>query len=145
MDAIVMAGGKTATEDPLYPLVTQGYKSMLDVCGRPMVQWVLDALVDSGRVDRIVVVGLPNSIPLSCSRPLWRMEDRGNMIENVQAGAGYLLKENPGEPHTLAVSSDIPGITPAVVSWLVDRVQETDHDFYFTVIERSVMEKPEEG
>ncbi len=141
MDAIVMAGGKTGPKDPLYPLAKLGYKSMLDVCGRPMVQWVLDALVESGQVNQIVVVGLPIEIHLDCSRPLHRLDDRGDLIGNIQAGAQYLMKVNPQEAHALAVSSDVPGITPEIVRWLVERVRESDHDFYFTVIERSVMEK----
>ncbi len=141
MDAIVMAGGKTGPKDPLYPLAKLGYKSMLDVCGRPMVQWVLDALIDSGQVGQIVVVGLPIEIQLNCNRPIHRLDDRGDLVGNIQAGAEYLMKVNPKETHALAVSSDIPGITPEIVNWLVERVRESNHDFYFSVIERSVMEK----
>ncbi len=141
MDAIIMAGGKAGPKDPLYSLAKLGYKSMLDVCGRPMVQWVIDALVESGQVNQIVVVGLPIEIQLNCSRPLHRLDDRGDLIANVQAGAKYLIKVSPKEAHALAVSSDVPGITPEIVCWLIDSVRQTDHDFYFTVIERSVMEK----
>ncbi len=141
MDAIVMAGGKTGPKDPLNPLTKLGYKTMLDVCGRPMVQWVLDALVDSGQVNQILVVGLPIEIQLDCSRPLHRLDDRGDLVSNVQAGAEYLIKTNPKEAQALTISADVPGLTPEMVCWLIDRVKESDHDIYFNVIERPVMEK----
>ncbi len=141
MDAIVLAGGKAGPKDPLYPMARLGYKSMIDVCGRPMVQWVLDALVDSGQVNQIVIVGLPIEIQLNGNRPLHRLDDRGDLVSNIQAGAHYLMKTNPQESHALAISADVPGLTPEMICWLIDRVRETEHDFYFTVIERSVMEK----
>lgn len=141
MDAIIMAGGKSGPKDPLYSLTDHGYKSLLDVRGKPMVQWILDALAASAQIDHIVVAGLPGDVSLHCSRPLFRLEDHGDMIENIRAGAEYLLKHNPDEAYTLVVSSDIPAITPEMVRWLVERVRESEHDLYFTVIERSVMEK----
>ena len=43
MDAIVIAGGIPQPEEPLYEY-TQGIpKAMLNIAGKPMVQWVLDA------------------------------------------------------------------------------------------------------
>ena len=45
MDAIVLAGGKS-TDDPLSALTGGELKSMLPIAGKPMVQWVLDAISD---------------------------------------------------------------------------------------------------
>jgi hypothetical protein len=52
-----------------------------------------------------------------------------------------LLRQNPATSQFLVVASDVPGATPAMVDWLVDKVQETDQDLYYFVVERSVMEK----
>ena len=58
MDAVVLAGGIPREGEPLYP-VSQGCpKSLLKVAGKPMVQWVLDALAAAKHVRRIFVVGL---------------------------------------------------------------------------------------
>jgi hypothetical protein len=40
----------------------------------------------------------------------------------------------------LSVSSDIPAITAEMVDWTVDTCQETDHDIYYNLITRQVME-----
>ena len=59
MIAIVTAGGIAAPGDPLY-VETQGRpKALIDVAGKPMIQWVLEALHGASRVEHLVVVGLP--------------------------------------------------------------------------------------
>ena len=44
MDAIVTAGGIPQPGEPLYEYTLGASKAMLDVVGKPMIQWVLDAL-----------------------------------------------------------------------------------------------------
>jgi NDP-sugar pyrophosphorylase family protein len=44
MDAIVIAGGIPEPGDPLYEYTQGQPKALLDIAGKPMVQWVLDAL-----------------------------------------------------------------------------------------------------
>jgi NDP-sugar pyrophosphorylase family protein len=47
MDAVVTAGGIPQPEELLYPYTQGKPKAMLDIGGKPMVQWVLDALSGS--------------------------------------------------------------------------------------------------
>lgn len=141
MDAIVTAGGMTRPDEPLYPLYGGGYKSMLEIHGKPMVQWVLDALNGSPRVDRIVVVGLPQGTPLASRLPLFTIEDHGGPVENIVASVAQLLRDSNPEERVLVLSADIPGITAEMVDWLVERVEESDHDLYYNVIRREVMEQ----
>ena len=44
MDAIVTAGGIPKPGEPLYEYTQGIYKALLDIAGKPMIQWVLDAL-----------------------------------------------------------------------------------------------------
>ena len=141
MDAIVAAGGTTQPKEPLYQEAQGGFKAMLEIHGKPMVQWVLDALGRSSLVGRVVVAGLPVYSELDCSKPFTLIEDQGDMIANLKAGVDELQKDRPGDPLYLAVSSDIPTITPAMVDWMIQKVQETDDDIYYTVIERASMER----
>ncbi len=140
MDAVIVAGGKNKPGDPLYPYTGDGYKSLLDICGKPMVQWVLDALNNVPNLNQVVVVGLPAQVNLACSHRLTILEDQGGMLQNIRAGANILLAQNPAEEHCLIISADVPMLTAEMVSWLIERVQETDHDLYYGVIERRVME-----
>ena len=140
MNAIVTAGGITRPQDALYPLIGGGFKSMLEINGRPMVQYVLDALAGSARVERILVVGLPLSNYLESSRPVLRMEDRGDMVANILAGAREISTLDPAARHCLVVSADIPAINSAMVDWLIDQIEQHDDEIIYNVIERKVME-----
>jgi molybdopterin-guanine dinucleotide biosynthesis protein A len=141
MHAIVTAGGTPQPKEPLYDETHGGYKAMLDIHGKPMIQYVLDALGGAQLVERVIVVGLPIYTDLSCSKPLQILEDQGNMIANIKAGVDELLKTHPDTQQVLAVSSDIPTINSAMVDWMIQTVQETDDDVYYNVIERAVMER----
>jgi GTP:adenosylcobinamide-phosphate guanylyltransferase len=141
MDAIVTAGGLPHPKDPLFSMTQGGYKAMLDLGGKPMIQWVLDSLSQSDKIGHVVVVGLPLETPLQCSHPLQKVLDQGDMVRNIQAGVAYLDTIHPQDEHCLVVSSDIPGLQPEMIDWLVETVSASHFDVYYTVIERSVMEK----
>ncbi len=140
LDAIVAAGGMPEPGEPLYPYTQGGYKALLDVAGKPMIQWVLDALGGSPRVGQIVVVGLSPEAGLTCARPVDYVPDQGSLLENIRSGVKRALELNPKAHHVLSVSSDIPGITSQMVDWIVDTAMQTDHDVYYHVIRREVME-----
>jgi GTP:adenosylcobinamide-phosphate guanylyltransferase len=141
MDAIVTAGGIPLPEEPLYP-VTQGEsKALLDIAGKPMIQWVLDALTASTTVTNVIIVGATEKSRLECGKKIYYIPNQGKMVENLQAGARKVKEINPQATHVLMVSSDIPGITGEIVDWVVNTDMQTDLDIYYHVIERSVMEK----
>lgn len=141
IDVIVTAGGIPAEGDPLYSHTQGRSKALLDVAGKPMIQWVLDALSGAGRVRRVVVVGLTGDVGLTCSKTLGFVPNQGDMLNNMRAGARWILGQDSSATHALVASSDIPAITPEMVNWSVDTALQSDHDFYYSIIEKSVMEK----
>ncbi len=141
MDALVLAGGAPGPGGLLYEYTQGKSKAMLDMCGRPMVQWVLDALEGSAIVDRVVVIGLSPSEGLQSSKIRAYLPGEGSMIQNVRLGIKQVLELNPQARHMLVVSSDIPAITPVMVDWMVTTCMQTDDDLYYNVIQRQVMEK----
>ena len=140
MDAIVMAGGVTKPEDALYEFTQGEPKALLDIAGKPMVQWVLDALEDAETVDQVVLISLSEEQGLKFSKPITYVEDQGELLQNVRAGIEKVVELNPDARHVLAVSSDIPAINPEMIDWMVNKSMETDLDIYYTVIPRQVME-----
>jgi GTP:adenosylcobinamide-phosphate guanylyltransferase len=140
MDAIVTAGGIPLPGEPLYEYTGGQPKALLDVAGKPMVQWVLDALDEAEKVDQVVVVGLQEDSGVTCSKSTFFVPDQAGMLQNVRAGVQKLLELNPTAHHVLTVSSDIPAITGEMVDWTVNACLETDHDLYYNVITREVME-----
>jgi len=142
MDVIILAGGKIDAQDPLYPVMGGGYKSLLEVAGKPMVQWILDALNQSNKIDEVIIVGLKQDVSLASSHPVEILPDEGEIIDNLRAGAEALIELGRAPAsHALLISADIPAITSETVDWMVDQVNLSDHDIYYSVIERSAMEK----
>ena len=140
MDAIVTAGGIPQPDEPLYEYTQGSAKALLDVAGKPMVQWVLDALSQSKKIEHIVLIGLEGDSGVTCTKPMNYMANQGAMIENIRSGVKRVLELNPAAHHILIVSSDIPTITGEMVDWVVDKALETDDDVYYNVITRQVME-----
>lgn len=141
MDAIVTAGGIPQEGEPLYEYTRGLPKSMLEIAGKPMIQWVLDALGGSELVGNVVVIGLSQTNGLTCSKPLYFLPNQPSMFDNLVVGAQKLQQLNPETRFVMAVSSDIPTITPEVVDWTARSASESEHEVYYVVIPRDVMEK----
>ncbi|HNB54145.1 MAG TPA: nucleotidyltransferase family protein [Anaerolineales bacterium] len=140
MDAIVTAGGIPKPGEPLYEFTQGRPKALLELAGKPMVQWVLDALGASKKVDHIVVVGLNENSGLTSNKPLYYLPNQGGMLENILAGAQKLLTIHPASQTMVSVSSDVPALTGEIMDWLVGEVEKSDHDVFYNVIPRETME-----
>ncbi len=141
MDAVVLAGGIPGPDEPLYSYSSGEAKALIDVAGKPMIQWVLDALCDSRSVERIVLIGLSSKAELHCTKPITYLSNQGKLLENLRTGTAKVLELNPKAKYVIFASSDIPGITGEMVDWLVQTCAETDDDLYYNVIRREDMEK----
>jgi hypothetical protein len=141
MDAVVTAGGIPLPDDPLYTYTKGHAKAMLDIAGKPMIQWVLDALSASEKVDNIVLIGMTASSGLVSSKPIHYVSNEGRMLANIVAGIQKVLELNPKTERVLIVSSDIPALTGEMVDWLVGEIEKNPADIYYGVIPRGVMEK----
>jgi GTP:adenosylcobinamide-phosphate guanylyltransferase len=140
MDAIVIAGGKPEVDEPLYEETKGGFKALLEVAGKPMVQWVLDALNDAANIEHVVIIGLPADSPIQCSKAVSFIPTQGDMVDNVRGGVAEVLKANPASVKVVIASADIPGINAEMVDWLVAESERDDLDVYYNIIPRSIME-----
>jgi GTP:adenosylcobinamide-phosphate guanylyltransferase len=141
MDAIITAGGIPLPEEPLYSATRGNPKALVDVAGKPMVQWILDAMSGSTTIENVVVVGLTEKSGLKCDRPLYFVSNQGKMVENMQAGARKVQEINPKAEYVLLASSDIPAVTGTMVDWVVNTAVGSGMDIYYNVVPREVMDK----
>jgi GTP:adenosylcobinamide-phosphate guanylyltransferase len=141
MDAVVTAGGIPKPDELLYPYTLGKPKALLEIAGKPMVQWVLDALSGAKLVDRVVVMGLDASAGLLCTKPISFFANQGGLLNNVLFGIQKVQEQNPTAQHVLLVSSDIPGIKSEMVDWVISNAMQTDDDLYYHLISQDVMEK----
>lgn len=140
MDAIVTAGGIPQPEEPLYTFSNGDSKALIDVAGKPMVQWVLDALSGAKNIDNVIVIGLSPKSGVTCKKPLHFISNQGRMLANIVAGVNKALELNKKNKYVLVVSSDIPTIKSEMVDWLIETCMQTRDDLYYGVCPKDVME-----
>jgi len=140
VDAIVTAGGIPQPGEPLYDESQGRNKALLDIGGKPMIQWVLDALCQADSIGQIVVIGLPEGSDVTCTKVTAWLPNQGGLLENTRTGIAKVKELNPQAGLVVTVSSDIPAITPEIVDWLVGIASDPEMDFYYNVIAREVME-----
>src|SRR5712692_3564950 len=120
IDAVIIAGGIPKPDEPLYPLTQGKSKALLPIGGKPMVQWVLEALDGSAAVGRVVVAGLaPGDAALTSAKELIYLPNAGSMIG----------------------SADIPCLTAPIVDWMVNTCLTSDHEIYYGLISEADMER----
>jgi molybdopterin-guanine dinucleotide biosynthesis protein A len=140
LDALVLAGGAADAGDPLHRIAPGGRKALITLGGKPMAQWVIEALALSPRIARTVLIGLPPDAPVHHPKVAARLPDRGSLLENIRAGAEWMAGHEPTAPLVLAASADLPAITPGMVTWAVDAARQTEDDLYYVVVPREIME-----
>lgn len=142
LDAVLLAGGQMSLVDPLFAEAPEGYRSLIDVRGKPMAQWVLDALSDSANINTIYVMGLPPTCGLTSDKPLIFIEESGGLFENIRVGVLRAAEDHPEQHKTVIASGDLPAVNGVMVDWLIQKVIEQPNILlYYNVVSRDTMEK----
>src|SRR5512141_344994 len=119
MDAVVIAGGIPQPQEALYAYSKGNPKALIDVAGKPMAQWVLDALGEAKTIDRVVLIGLTSKTGLTCRKPIYYISNEGRMLANIQAGTAKVQELNPKAEYVLFATSDIPGLSGGMIDWVI--------------------------
>jgi len=141
MHAVILAGGEEKSNSPLYELAQGGNKSFLDIAGKPMLQWTIDAVAAAEQIDHLHVIGIEENSGIQVEKPLSFLADQGSMLANIVAGVEWVHQQDPSAGHVLLASGDIPALTPDIVDWRISAGLEKDVDIDYAVVDRSVMEK----
>lgn len=141
LDALILAGGVPEPGETLYEFSQGRSKALIDVAGKPMVQWVLDALSGAKGIGRAVIVGLDESSGLRCKKSLAYVPNQGGMLDNIRAGARKIAELSPKTEYALIVSADIPTISAEMVDWVCAQLKPGEDDAVYNVIRKDVMEQ----
>jgi CTP:molybdopterin cytidylyltransferase MocA len=139
--AVVSAGWSPTEGDPLAEYTQGKPKALIPIAGKPMIAHVIEALSNSRAVKHIVIVALDPDAKVQFPVPVEYVPDAGGILDNAEAGLEYALNRYPDLDVALLCTSDIPTITGPIVDALVEECLCTDHDLYYPVVERSVMEE----
>lgn len=136
VDAVVLAG--STNNGPLKECSPVLHEALIPIGSKTMVEHVVDALMKSRNVNRVLIVGPVDELSgLSLDSRASTAASRGGILENIEAG----LKELPGEKRVLLVTSDIPLLTPQAVDDFIELCGDMAGDLYYPVIGKGVVEK----
>jgi len=134
VDAVVLAGRRNAGR--LASVSDVAWEALIPVAGRPMVQWVIEALEGSESVSRILLVGAPEV----------QSAVRGKKVSAVTPGVDLLTSLSRGirasnrSCPVLVVTGDLPLLTPEAVEDFLDQCSETSAEFYYPIISKQLNE-----
>jgi molybdopterin-guanine dinucleotide biosynthesis protein A len=140
IDAIILAGGEHDKVDPLLEYAHAQKKALVKIAGKEMVRYVVEAIARSARIGRIIIVGLSPDDGVEFAAPVEYVEAAGDMLDNTVAGIERVMEADPDVERVLLSSADIPLLTTEMVDYLIETCLETDHDVYYTIVEKSTME-----
>lgn len=140
MEAVLLAGGIPRPDDPLYAESCGRSKALIDVAGKPMVQWLLDALGASDKVESVTIIGIDQNPAITCLKPLTFLPDRMGLLDNVLLGLTHIRQVSPSTTHILLASTDTPAVTHKMIDWRIETAQAAESDLDYIVVERHRME-----
>jgi NDP-sugar pyrophosphorylase family protein len=138
--AIVTAGWSPSEDDPLAEYAQGKSKALIPIAGKPMIAYVVEALSGSRYIQHIIIVALDPAAEVQFPVPVEYVPDAGDILANAEAGLRYALDHYPNSDAVLLSTSDVPTITALIVDALIEECLQTDHDLYYTILARSVME-----
>ncbi|HHX29008.1 MAG: molybdenum cofactor guanylyltransferase [Bacillota bacterium] len=126
VDAVVLAGrentGKLREASP------EKWEANIEIAGRPMVTYILDALKAVPKIGTIYLIGPEEAVGRYACSKVRVVEPGGGLLENVRKGLSAARSEC-----VLVCASDIPLVTAEIVGDLIDRCLESGADFCYPV------------
>ncbi len=124
--AIVLAGAPASVEmDPEGKLSS---RAMVEINGKTMLQYVVDALRGAESVADIVAIGNVSADGLDKV-----LEPAGSMVDNINRAMPYVA----GGDSVLVVCADIPLLTSQAVDDFVQRAIELKADLVYPIVDKS--------
>ncbi|MBX5467079.1 MAG: NTP transferase domain-containing protein [Firmicutes bacterium] len=127
MQALVLAG--QPNQGALRQVADCRWEAEIPLAGRPMLEYVLDALEASREVDAVVVVG-----PVGSRSGVHYVAAEAELWENL--AAGFAALPEPSRP-CLVVTADIPLITGPMIDEFIRRAP-AHVDVVYPVVRREV-------
>lgn len=131
VNALILAGDSGKGE--FGPNVTN--KSFIEIHGKWIVEYVVDALRESGKVGCISIVGSIEKLKVRLEGKVDHfIQEDADLFENLQKG----LAPFDGDRFVLVATSDIPMINGTVVSDFIERCKTQNVDLCYPVVEKGI-------
>lgn len=136
IDALVLAG--SLNEGALSACSSVRYEALIPIGKKSMVEYVVDALLGSDHINRIVVVGPAEELAGKFAGTKVQVVTPGdNLVENVVCG----LKLLPGAEQVLVATSDIPLVNSKAIDNFLNLCAGYQADLYYPIVPKHVVER----
>jgi molybdopterin-guanine dinucleotide biosynthesis protein A len=135
LDAVVIAGAKNS--GPLSECSDEAYEAMIRIGAKPMVRYVVEALLGSGYIKKVIVIGpaeLKQEFP---EESVQVVQGNNSIVGNALAAINYVDKTN----QALLVTCDVPMLTAEAVKDFVDSCQDKKVDFFYSIVSMEEIHK----
>jgi len=129
IDAVVLAGRENTGK--LAEGSSERLEANIDVAGKPMVSYILDALAVVPRVGRVFLIGPRDGLEQYENERVKLISPGASLFENVKIGLGRVETE-----FTLLCASDIPLVTSEIIEDLLDKCLASGADFCYPVSDK---------
>ncbi|MDD3652651.1 MAG: nucleotidyltransferase family protein [Desulfotomaculaceae bacterium] len=135
VDAVVLAG--SLNNGPLRECSPARYEALIQIGSKAMVEYVVEALLKTQQVRRVLVVGPVEELsPILTNARIQLISAAGGIIENIEVG----LSQLSGEKRVLLVTSDIPMLTTRSVDNFIELCGDMSGDLYYPIIPKHIVE-----
>ena len=140
---IILVGG-----DKSDLCIKTGYssKSLIPIHDKPMLDWMIEAYINSKYIKNIIVVG-PQELEKCASMRFVkkRINSSNSIIQNVLFGAGYiknnLVKSSEENIGYLLSFCDAPLINPKIIDETIKKIDECSAEIILHLLKKKVLRK----
>lgn len=140
--AVVLAGGQKSGLQGVN--VKKTCEAMIPIGKRFMIEYVIEALLNSSHIRDIVIAG-----PVSELERLFRGQTRITLVEGgstpVQSFIKALESINDMTKRVLIVTADVPLLTARSLDYFIEVCEEMEGDLFYPIVSREVNEKTYPG
>lgn len=134
VDAVVLAGAPNTGQ--LQEVRSEKWEAEIPIHGKPMVNYVIEALLSSSHIADVVVVAPPEFKEALSPQARW-VEAGGSLTENIFRAMDVLEKKN----EVLFVTSDVPFLHAEAIDDFIHRCQELKGEIFYPLISREANEQ----
>ncbi|HDS30272.1 MAG TPA: hypothetical protein ENN67_04425 [Firmicutes bacterium] len=128
---VILAGGSTP-EKILETGESEKERAFINIAGRPMLGWVLDAFTGSKICSDLFVIGNPDRIVSEFGlKPEQVTHDRGSMMQNFIVG----IEHFKNHPLVILATCDIPLLKSSMLDELAEQCSAIDVEVFYPIVD----------
>ncbi len=134
MNALILAGKQNGSKLEINNELNN--KALLLINEIPLVEYVVNALIEAKEIQNIVVVGPEYDLAPFIEKKVNKiLEATESIIKNIEIGLDYFKDDYK----ILVLTSDIPLITGEIIDRFIKKCEQYDAFFYYPIITKEII------